>query len=166
MDAQWLSPEEVIDLTGRPQPSKQREWFDRYRIPYFQSASGRPVVRRDDLDPSLRRDAPRLPAVPAFDETLLSPLSEIARGRIAYRLGDGPSHSGVYFLFLRWALVYVGQSVKVSARLRAHRADRIIPFNKFSVIDVPRHWLDKVEYHYIAAHRPRFNLRLHPFGGA
>src|SRR5690242_6161597 len=53
---QWLTPEEVEDVTGRKRPSLQREWLDRNGLPYFTSASGRPKVLRSTLE---RRHGPQ-----------------------------------------------------------------------------------------------------------
>lgn len=92
-------------------------------------------------------------------------VADIRRRREIYRRGAGPLGSGIYFLFVRWALVYVGQSVRVADRLHSHfmnrvdRRTRLIPFNKFSVIEVPRPWLDDVEIHYIRALKPPFNIK-------
>lgn len=75
--------------------------------------------------------------------------------RRPYRFGDGPHESGIYFLFAGFELLYVGQSVSIASRLRSHA----IRFNMYATICLPRHWLDKVEHHYIVAHQPPLNTR-------
>lgn len=96
---------------------------------------------------------------------LIRPLTDIRATRQLYRWNMG-CNVGIYFLFLRWALVYVGQSVNVPSRLNSHRwaslgkgAGKPIPFNKVAVIEVPRYWLDEIEGHYIETYRPPFNVR-------
>lgn len=43
----FLSKEELIQLTGYKQPSKQRSWLDRQGIRYYLTIDSRPVVSKD-----------------------------------------------------------------------------------------------------------------------
>ncbi len=74
--------------------------------------------------------------------------------------------SGVYFLFMWWVLVYVGQSKALGNRMNYHIRDkryaRGIPWTFYGAMKVPEKWLDRVEYHYIQKFKPRFNKQMAP----
>jgi hypothetical protein len=42
------------------------------------------------------------------------------------------------------------------------RTTRVIPFNKWTAIEVPEYWMNEVEYFYINKYRPPFNIKLRP----
>jgi hypothetical protein len=65
---------------------------------------------------------------------------------------------GIYFLFDGDELVYVGQSVYITERIRQHIRKRT-PFTHFGSIDVPWSLSLSVEIAYIHALRPRLNRR-------
>lgn len=44
--SEFLSEEEVAELTGREYPSKQIEWLNRYGWKYAVTAANRPIVGR------------------------------------------------------------------------------------------------------------------------
>lgn len=46
MDNEFLTPEELAELTGRKLMSYQRAWLDRNGFIYVINAAGRPVVSR------------------------------------------------------------------------------------------------------------------------
>lgn len=54
----FLTPTEVLDLTGCRQKAAQRRWLNRNGIPYFVRADGSPAVHRDAVAPSARRGRP------------------------------------------------------------------------------------------------------------
>lgn len=126
-----------------------------------------PVQRVPDINDFSPQSYPG--RVPLDHAAVFLPFSEIRARRQPYNLGDSDG-CGIYFLFRRWVLLYVGLSVNVSARLRAHYMKRlcarytnyqgtIIWFDKVTVLPVPECWLDDVESHYIATLRPPYNIK-------
>lgn len=89
----------------------------------------------------------------------LPPLAVIRARRAPYRFRGGPQGGGVYFLFVRWALSYVGQSVDIAYRLERHYLARCVPFNAVAHIEADLYELDRIEAHYIRTLQPRFNVR-------
>lgn len=67
---------------------------------------------------------------------------------------DSTGH--VYFLFSMDELVYVGQSIRLSGRIRDHLKSSK-KFDSFAFVEVPVNLLDSVEYHYIVALKPKLN---------
>lgn len=63
--------------------------------------------------------------------------------------------SGVYFLFKRKKLLYVGQSRNVFSRVGTHA--RKVKFDSFTYLEYPLHLLSKYEQHYIAKFQPPLN---------
>jgi hypothetical protein len=164
----WLTREEVADLTGYKQLKKQYAWLTQNGIAFeLAKFCERPLVVRPGSRRPEPRPAPFVPP-PLDSKVAFQPLEDIRAQRVVYSRGYGPCESGIYFLFRRWALVYVGQSVNINARLHAHYMKRAtdrhnaIWFNKVTTIEVPRYWLEKVEHHYISKYRPPFNIRLTP----
>lgn len=164
----FLTREQLETLTGYRQDKRIIQWLERNGVAYELSRGGRPGVRRSTVDPYYKPPTPLFvpPPIPPYDAGWIRPLPEIRATRVPYRYNMASWKCGVYFLFLRWALIYVGQSVGLSARLNAHRfasmgvgAGKRMPFNKVAMIEVPRHWLDEVENHYIATYKPPFNIR-------
>lgn len=45
-DGEFLTPEELIEVTGYKHPGSQREWLDKNAWCYVVSGSGRPIVGR------------------------------------------------------------------------------------------------------------------------
>lgn len=48
----FLTPGDLVILTGYKRPADQVRWLERNAIPHFVNAQGRPVVRRDLRQPS------------------------------------------------------------------------------------------------------------------
>lgn len=46
IETEFLTPEELNEITGYCRQTEQREWLDRNGWPYALNASGRPVVGR------------------------------------------------------------------------------------------------------------------------
>jgi hypothetical protein len=76
--------------------------------------------------------------------------SEIVAGKM-----DLPLCSGIYFLIRSDRVVYVGQSVKVYARVLEHLASK--EFDGFAFIPCPAKSLDVLESLYIHSLRPELN---------
>lgn len=166
--SEFLSADDVERLTGYRQPSRQQGWFEKNGIEFKVPWSGRPLVHISAIDKNWRQPEPdhpvALPIPPLDREAVYRPIAEIRLMRARWTPGCGP-HSGVYFLFDGFTLVYVGLSVNVAARLRAHRMNyfdrtsRVIWFTLWAAIEVPEYWLEEVESHYIAEHQPPLNIR-------
>lgn len=62
---------------------------------------------------------------------------------------------GVYFLFLRRRIVYVGQSVNVLRRIEEHFTR--LHYDAWAWLPVPRAELDAAERHFIKKHQPPYN---------
>lgn len=60
-DTLTLTPEELIDLTGWRQPSRQIEWLTRAGVPHFVRRDGRPRVVRAALLQSKAEESNRRP---------------------------------------------------------------------------------------------------------
>lgn len=45
----FLTPAQLVELTGYVKPSKQIEWLRRNGVPHFVNAAGRAVVKADML---------------------------------------------------------------------------------------------------------------------
>lgn len=65
------------------------------------------------------------------------------------------SFCGVYFLFLDGELVYIGQSLNVTARVEQHVYTQ--PFDSWAWLPVPRAQLDAAEQFLIRKYKPRKN---------
>lgn len=63
---------------------------------------------------------------------------------------------GVYFLFKKQAVIYIGQSLNVFKRVHDHRLNGV-DFDAWTVIACDRSELLTLEQHYISAFRPPFN---------
>lgn len=165
----FLTPDDVQRLTGKKRFSAQRRVLDARKIRYILGGeSGQEPLVFENWDEPPRREMllPREEIEPLDRDAVLLPLAEIRAMRQLYHWNMGDFECGVYFLFLRWALVYVGQSVCLHQRINGHRwaslgrgAGKRIPFNKVAMIEVPRPHLDEVELHYIRALKPAFNVR-------
>lgn len=64
----------------------------------------------------------------------------------------------VYFLFYEGILVYVGQTVLLGSRIKAHRKDKA--FDRFSYIEVELSDLNSVEANYINNLKPIYNSQV------
>ena len=53
----FLTPDELVTLTGYKRPADQVRWLERNGVPHWINAQGRPVVRQDMRQPS---NAPQL----------------------------------------------------------------------------------------------------------
>src|SRR6187399_2281457 len=104
----WLTREEVANLTGYKQSKRQRAWLTENGIG-FETAEycDRPLIVRLGSNRPAPIPAPFVPP-PLDSKTAFQPLEDIRAQRAEYSLGQGPCESGVYFLFRRWALMYVG----------------------------------------------------------
>lgn len=64
---------------------------------------------------------------------------------------------GVYFLISDGAVVYVGQSVNVYARIATHKREGVKEFDRFAFVPCKASKLDKLESLYIHCLRPPLN---------
>jgi len=100
-------------------------------------------------------------------DRILPTYAAIRASRLVYALNEGTDSSGVYFLFNRWALLYVGKASCIFARLRTHymnsldRRTIVIPFNKVAVLECPAPLNSDVEVYYLEKLRPPFNVKMH-----
>ncbi len=46
MQAEFLTPEEIVTLTGRDQPGSQKKWLDKHGWIYSTNAVGKTVISR------------------------------------------------------------------------------------------------------------------------
>ena len=71
----------------------------------------------------------------------------------------------IYFLFQKKKLVYVGETVALQARVRAHIKEGIKKFDRFTHIDAPkdRQERQRIERLYIAKHQPMYNAFTHDY---
>lgn len=66
---------------------------------------------------------------------------------------------GIYYLFNKWELVYIGQSENIIRRINQH-IDK--DFDEFSYIEIDRNiWLDDIEKDEIRKYKPRLNKNLY-----
>lgn len=65
--------------------------------------------------------------------------------------------SGVYFLFYKEDIVYVGQSKNIEERIKAHQADNEKNFNSWNCIYLKHHQLNNTEAFYILSLLPIYN---------
>lgn len=95
----------------------------------------------------------------------LAPLARDARGLLdadgIIARGQPRSHiSGIYFLMLGGAIVYVGQSTHLHARIAAHSLTTRAPwFDAYFSLEAPPDQLDELEAAYIAKFNPERNIR-------
>lgn len=68
-----------------------------------------------------------------------------------------PVPSGVYFLCDAEAVVYVGQSVNIPARIRQHETDGLKEFSAWAYVACPPHALNILETLYIVTLKPKYN---------
>ena len=57
----FLTPDDIVRLTGRSRFSAQRRALESLGIPYVRAATGEPLVRAEDLDPTQKRAKNRGP---------------------------------------------------------------------------------------------------------
>ena len=67
---------------------------------------------------------------------------------------------GVYFLFMGDALLYIGQSIDVHARLSNHRKSSPFVFDSFHVEPCHKDKLNALESIYINTHLPPENTKI------
>lgn len=66
---------------------------------------------------------------------------------------------GIYYLFNKWELVYIGQSENIIRRINEHTNKE---FDEFSYIEIDRNiWLDDIEKEEIRKYKPRLNKNLY-----
>lgn len=159
----FLTADELVRFTGYKQQSAQIRWLRAHGYAYDLNGVGHPIVPHSSLGiGATPAQHARSPALPRPE---LQSIERIAATRAPYRIGDGGDDAGIYFLWHDDGLLYIGLSVEVSARLRAHfmlridRPDRAIPFNAISVVPCPEHHLRDVERAYIRRERPPCNVR-------
>lgn len=70
----------------------------------------------------------------------------------------------VYFLMLENEVVYVGKSVFIESRLKAHRKDGKV-FSSVEYIVVPNKYAFEIEYYFIRKYNPIYNSQTEPFNG-
>ena len=64
---------------------------------------------------------------------------------------------GIYFLFDRDSLRYIGHSSNIKRRVQFHREEKRIPFDAWTAIATPHDLLEIVEAAYILRYQPFFN---------
>lgn len=74
---------------------------------------------------------------------------------IESRITPVPIFSGVYFLYSKGAVVYVGKSKNILARLGSHCPEK--EFDSYSCIKIPTDLLDEVEQYFIFKLKPSLN---------
>lgn len=80
--------------------------------------------------------------------SVLTQLCEISTGPVPV----------VYFLCHNGSVVYVGQTVSLSHRIKEHAGDK--EFDRVFYILVPRHDLDKIERFWITELKPKYNQKV------
>lgn len=66
---------------------------------------------------------------------------------------------GIYYLFNKWELVYIGQSENIIRRINEHTNKE---FDEFSYIEIDRNiWLEDIEKEEIRKYKPRLNKNLY-----
>lgn len=100
----------------------------------------------------------------SLDEAIPLPRTAHQAGRI---LGEAihqriditglPRTAGVYFLFDRDSLVYVGQAVNITARIADHLRESVKNFDSFAFVECHTEELDDIENHFIRALLPPMN---------
>jgi len=66
---------------------------------------------------------------------------------------------GVYFLLQKEAVVYVGQSIDIKSRIKAHKKDKSKIFDDFMYIECKKELLKTSEEAFILKHNPIFNIK-------
>ena len=69
---------------------------------------------------------------------------------------------GIYFLFNRDEIVYVGKSLWTMARIYSHERCKGKDFDSFTVLPFPAEQLDEKELEYICKFKPIYNTSLPP----
>lgn len=83
---------------------------------------------------------------------------DVFRGAIPHHVSiEDLNLSGIYFLFDREELVYIGQSVSVIPRLRQHVADSEKQFTHINFLPCEIHELNSKESALISIFRPKYN---------
>lgn len=72
-------------------------------------------------------------------------------------IGGNARRPGVYFLFMREQLNYIGSSLNVRGRVCGHDLYREVEFNKATYLPIPWPWYLAVEALYIQRYRPGMN---------
>ena len=70
--------------------------------------------------------------------------------------------SGIYFLFDRGNIVYVGKSLDIFVRIRTHYRDEAKVFDRWAYLKCPAEGLDEMEREYIELFQPYLNKVLIP----
>jgi hypothetical protein len=68
LPAEFFTPEELAEILGTPQHSRQCELLEKQGVPFVRAASGKPRVYRDKLLP-----AAQIPQNDDFDFSSLAP---------------------------------------------------------------------------------------------
>lgn len=158
----FLTADELIELTGLRRPSAQAKWLRAQNIEFRLNPVGHPLVDATALGIGRAAEVREGMRPPPLDLRLVS-FNELAAARTLYRIGVGRDGPGVYFLWDGDVLQYIGRSVNVSERLRAHFIVRVdwpakaIPFDAASWVEVPEIHLAEVEWAYIRRERPHYN---------
>lgn len=71
------------------------------------------------------------------------------------RFGNKSKICGVYFLFLKNKLVYIGKSVDIKARLKKHRKNK--EFDEYTFIVMPEKSIDLYERFFLDKYQPILN---------
>jgi hypothetical protein len=105
----------------------------------------RPIFRKRAVD----ADAWEPPAVPLLSREEIRKLPDV--------FGSGARRPGVYFLWLRDEILYVGSSGNVRGRVGEHDTYQTVVFDLATYLAVPWPWHMAVEAVYIRALNPPKN---------
>jgi hypothetical protein len=165
----FLTPDELATLTGSPRKSVQVEYLRSRRIRHYVNRRGEAVVAWAWLDVGDKAtQKPPNPDEPWLEDGI-APVDWLERefmGRFhlpqpMQATGPWPDGNitggGIYFLFDKSGLVYVGQTVDFQWRLSEH--DCRFPFNGVATMRVPMLLRDAVEAFYIEREKPIYNAK-------
>ena len=68
---------------------------------------------------------------------------------------------GIYLLKQKDKVVYVGQSIDISFRVKTHSMDNLKEFDDISIIECSKKNLNSVESFYIQYYNPRYNKQFY-----
>lgn len=69
---------------------------------------------------------------------------------------------GIYFLYLKGEVVYIGQALNIMTRINTHLHEKKKEFDSVSWVSVPVELLTKIEIKYIQEHDPKYNKNHKP----
>lgn len=162
----FLTDQEIRTLTGYRRYSAQVRALTASGYKFTVNGLGQPVVAVAEVNRKLV-GAKQKPTIvpPVLPDLPVRPMP-LDMLRAIGSVGSGP---GIYFLWRGPALIYIGRSVNVPARLLAHdyagtwrnRGGKVIPWDRATAFACRRFDLEDVEKLYIRAYRPQFNAILY-----